>query len=161
MGTLVSQITSLMIVYSTFYSGADQRKHQSSASLAFVWGIHRWPVNSSHKWLVTWKMFPFDDIIMGYLLWLLRRIANICHSQDFIWILGYIRPCDNWTWLCDISCGTHTIDLALLPWQCWNKCVFDLFPLSGGCYLILWYVKLNFVPKHNTQWQLYVFLTKF
>ena len=39
--TMASQITSLTIVYSTLYSGADQRKHQSSASLAFVWGIHR------------------------------------------------------------------------------------------------------------------------
>ena len=46
------------------YSGADQRKHQSSASLAFVRGIHRWAVNSPHKWPVTRKMFPFDDVIM-------------------------------------------------------------------------------------------------
>ena len=38
MDTVGSQITSLTIVYSTVYSGADQRKHQSSASLAFVWG---------------------------------------------------------------------------------------------------------------------------
>ena len=65
MGTIVSQITSLTIVYSTVYSGADQRKHQSSASLAFVQGIHRGPVNSPHKWPVTRKMFPFDDVIMG------------------------------------------------------------------------------------------------
>ena len=50
--------------YSTVYSGADQRKHQSSASLAFVWGIDRWPVNSPHKGPVTRKMFPFDDVIM-------------------------------------------------------------------------------------------------
>ena len=41
MTTMASQITSLTIVYSTVYSDADQRKHQSSASLAFVWGIHR------------------------------------------------------------------------------------------------------------------------
>ena len=41
MGPIASQITSLMIVYSIVYSDADQRKHQSSASLAFVWGIHR------------------------------------------------------------------------------------------------------------------------
>ena len=59
MGTIASQITSLTIVYSTVYSGADQRKHQSSASLAFVWGIHRGPVNSPHKWPATQKMFPF------------------------------------------------------------------------------------------------------
>ena len=41
MSSIASQITSLTIVYSTGYSGADQRKHQSSASLAFAWGIHR------------------------------------------------------------------------------------------------------------------------
>ena len=64
MSTIVSQITSLAIVYSTVYSGADQRKHQSSASLAFVWGIHRGPVNPPHKRPVTRKMIPFDDVIM-------------------------------------------------------------------------------------------------
>ena len=73
MGAMASQITSLTIVYSTVYSGADQRKHQSSASLAFVWGIHWWPVNSPHKWPVTRKMFPFDDVIMKPMmaLWLI------------------------------------------------------------------------------------------
>ena len=50
--------------FSNFYSDADQRKHQSSASLAFVRGFHRGPVNSPHKWPVTRKMFPFDDVIM-------------------------------------------------------------------------------------------------
>ena len=64
MGAIASQITSLTIVYSTIYSGADQSKHQSSVSLDFVWGIHRGPVNSPHKWPVTRKMFPFDDVIM-------------------------------------------------------------------------------------------------
>ena len=64
MGAIASQITSLAIVYSIVYSGADQSKHQSSTSLAFVWGIHRGPVNSPHKWPVTRKMFPFDDVIM-------------------------------------------------------------------------------------------------
>ena len=63
-GAMASQITSITIVYSTIYSVADQRKHQSSASLAFVWGIHRWPVNSPHKGPVTRKMFPFDNVIM-------------------------------------------------------------------------------------------------
>ena len=63
-GSIASQITSLTIVYSAVYSDADQRKHQSSASLAFVRGIHRGPVNSPHKWPVTRKMFPFDDVIM-------------------------------------------------------------------------------------------------
>ena len=69
MGTMASQITSLIIVYSAVYSAADQRKHQSSASLAFVRGIHRGPVNSPHKWPVTRKMFPFDDFIMHKYAW--------------------------------------------------------------------------------------------
>ena len=64
MSTMASQITSLTIAYSTVYSGADRRKHQSSASLAFVWGSHRRPVNSPHKWPVTQKMFALDDVIM-------------------------------------------------------------------------------------------------
>ena len=64
MDSIASQITSLTIVYSAVYSAADQRKHQSSASLAFVRGIHRGPVNSPHKGPVTRKMFPFDDVIM-------------------------------------------------------------------------------------------------
>ena len=58
MSAMASQITSLTIVYSTVYLD-DQRKHQSSTSLAFV------PVNSPYKWPVTRKMFPFDDFIMG------------------------------------------------------------------------------------------------
>ena len=62
----VSQITSLTIVYSIIYSDADQNKHQSSASLAFVREIQRGPVNSPHKWPVTRKMFPFDDVIMTF-----------------------------------------------------------------------------------------------
>ena len=64
MGAMASQITSLTIVYSSIYPCADQRTHQSSAPLAFVRGIHRWPVNSPHKRPVTGKMFPLDDVIM-------------------------------------------------------------------------------------------------
>ena len=65
MGAIASQITRLTIVYySTVHLGADQRKHQSSAALAFVRGIRRGPVNSPNRWPVTQKMFPFDDVIM-------------------------------------------------------------------------------------------------
>ena len=64
MGTMASQITSLTIIYSTINWGTDQRKHQSSSSLAFVRGIHWWTVNALHKGPVTRNMFPFDDVIM-------------------------------------------------------------------------------------------------
>ena len=77
-----SQITSLTIVYSAVYSGADQRKHQSSASLAFVRGIHRGPVNSPQKGSVTRKMFPFDDVIMTECGWM-ACISLSTFSQSF------------------------------------------------------------------------------
>ena len=73
MGTMASQITSLTIVYSTVYSGTDQRKHQSSVSLVFVRRIHRWPVNSPHKGPVTREMFSIwwrhHSWIWGSLWW--------------------------------------------------------------------------------------------
>ena len=95
MGAMASQITSLAIIYSTVYSDADQRKHQSSASLAFVRGIHRGPVNSPHKWPVTWKMFPFDDVIMTIRLWV-RWVAmaintrGYCQAITFMYMKLYI-----------------------------------------------------------------------
>ena len=63
MSAMASHITGVSIVCSTVGSGADQRKHQSSASLAFVRGIHRWPVNSPHKGPATRKMYPSDYVI--------------------------------------------------------------------------------------------------
>ena len=76
MSLLAPQITSLTIVYLTIYSGPDQRKHQSFASLAFVRGIHRWPVNSPLKWPVTRKMFPFDDVMFSA-FWLHDNIQSV------------------------------------------------------------------------------------
>ena len=64
MSALASQITGVSIVWSSVRSGADQRKHQSSASLAFAQGIQRWPVDSPHRGPVTRKMFPFPDVII-------------------------------------------------------------------------------------------------
>ena len=62
---MVSQITGVSIVCSTVCSGTDQRKYQSSTSLAFVREIPWWQVDSPRKGPVTWKIFPFDDIIMA------------------------------------------------------------------------------------------------
>ena len=79
MGTIASQITSLTISFSTGYSDADQRKHKSAASLAFVRGIHRAPMISPHKWPVTRKMFPFDDVIMSPV-----NVSTSLRRTDFI-----------------------------------------------------------------------------
>ena len=68
MGAMASQITSPSIFYLIVYSYADQRKHQSSASLPFVRGLHQQPVNSPHKGPIRRKMFPIDDVIMQSIL---------------------------------------------------------------------------------------------
>ena len=83
MGAIVSQITSLTTVYSTVYSDPDQRNYQSSAPLAFVRGSHRWPVKFPHKWPVTRKMFPFDDVII-LILYALKFVV-ICFLVVISW----------------------------------------------------------------------------
>ena len=90
MGAMASQIISLTIVYPTVYSGADQRKHQSSASLAFVRRIHRWPVNSPHKWPVTRKMTSSWKCHNGPELE--RNRSDFCHVLAY-----YGMSTDQWT----------------------------------------------------------------
>ena len=89
MSVMASQITSLPIVYSTVYSGTDQRKHQSSASLAFCEG------NSPHKGPVTRKKFPFGDVIMHWpaVNWqraMYISAPNISAPKE--WHLGHLCP---------------------------------------------------------------------
>ena len=66
MGAMASELTGVSIVYSTVCPGADQKRHQSSASLVSIRGTHRWLLNSPYKGPVTRKMFPFDDVIMNH-----------------------------------------------------------------------------------------------
>ena len=102
MGTTAFQITRLMIVCSTVYLGRDQ----SSASLAFVRGIHRWPVNSLHKGPVTWKMFPFDDAIM------LEPMLTYCGNWNWNWNLHSVI----YTWKCR---------LCFVPWYVYASADLD------------------------------------
>ena len=93
MTTMASQITSLIVVYSTFYSDADHRKHQSSASLAFVWGSHY----LNHGWKVYWRIYaslglnelmmtnpqthvPFPDRIQ---LWFLSAFCSLYQEYSY------------------------------------------------------------------------------
>ena len=88
MSTKVSQITGVSIICLTVCLGEDQRKHQSSTSLAFVRGIHRWQVGSPHKGPVTRKMFPF---------W---RLHHEQHSNYMLRAILWLEPSDNFiiTW---------------------------------------------------------------
>ena len=88
--TVTSQTTSLTVVYSIVYSGADQGKHQSSASLAFVRGSHRDRWIPRRKGLVTRKMFSFDDVIMCLKSFLMdiKKIFILlsqCHGLLMAW----------------------------------------------------------------------------
>ena len=97
MSAMASKITGVSTVCSTICSGADQRKHQSSASLAFVRGIHRWPVNSPHKEPVTWKMH--DDVTM------LQMYCYDCGMEDIG--LASALPTVTATWCHSVSSGPY------------------------------------------------------
>ena len=84
MSAMAPQITSVNGLFRR-----RSKKHHSSASLAFVRGIHRWPVISAHKGPVTRKMFPVDDVIMApelsfnHMLWYIMT-ATLFGSQLFV-----------------------------------------------------------------------------
>ena len=144
MGTMASQINSLTIVYSNVYSGADQRKLQSSASLAFVRGIHRWPVNSPHKWPVTRKMFPFDDVIIYmcfiecYFMLQNRTVENLVpfglNEEPNVSPQWFNSPSEKncWSYWLDVNHDSITSDHHLLrQWRINTRCQSSSRPISA------------------------------
>ena len=150
MGTMVSQITSLNIVYSTVYSGADQRKHQSSASLAFVRGIHRWPVNSPHKGPATWKCFHLMMLSWKRNHNVNKIIGELMNHNDVM----KLKPISA---LLVLECGNppvdHTHKGPLIRWIFFllvvslktlltNQFIFQLFEALTVIYTCYVYLKL-------------------
>ena len=144
MSTMASQITSLPIVYSTVYSSANQRKHQSSASLAFLRGIHRWPVNSPHKGPVTWKMFPFDGVIMyaryqASVSWFNKVYTGIT-GPEYVWMkllrspsMGDIEPLTE-AWRSDfLSVGLDYVFLCSFHAYIWRSEGYGTKNFIGKC----------------------------
>ena len=111
--TVPSQITSVSFVFSTVCSGTDQGKHRSSASLAFVRGIHRWPVNSPHKGPVTRKMFSFDDVIIWYSTsnsitnYIDVVSSNTSKAFDRVHACELLRNCIIYGRISPLPCVTH------------------------------------------------------
>ena len=115
MSMMAYQITGILIVHSTVCSGADQRKRQISTLLAFVRGIHRWPVNSPCKGPVMRKMFPFDDVIMIQI--------NAGESFSLLWL-----------W-CKSQCNLHASLLIMSynnSFKCIDRCLLTLNLLTTG-----------------------------
>ena len=127
-----------MAVYSTVYSGADQRIYQSSTSLAFVRGIHRSPVNSPHKWPVTRKMFPFADVIMKGKPNIIKHWATMTWCTKIVpsakpLIAKYVLYHTlNYVLLDAITIAGPSITMGvLLHDRCWNKLLASKYGLSG------------------------------
>ena len=116
MSAMTSQFTGVSIVYSTVCSGADERKYQSSVSLAFVGGIHQWPVNSPQKGKITLKMFPFDDVIMLYSVH--SRLCKSTHRCICTWGLQFWRLWSWAFWPCRSWIATRGRLLSLRALQC-------------------------------------------
>ena len=143
MTAIASRITSLAIVYSTVYSGAHLRKHQSSASLAFVRGIHRGPVNFPHKWPVTRKMFPFDDVIM----------TNSHERQTYWWTppsLFFFAP---WKSSLIAMCLTPEIHnkAHILCMKIGMRCVFTNYLYLDECMISLEVLNCGTRPLRDTE----------
>ena len=143
MGAMVTQITSVSIVYSTVCSGVDQRKHQSSASLAFVRGIHRRRGNSPHKWSVTQNMFPFDDAIM-------RRQWYWCFNSRISWpqpqgwgLLSQFPPFRYFTNFLALSKQTLAIEYHVYIWQ-----VSPQLTCGDTCQIWMWFKESNMYFCH-------------
>ena len=148
MGAMASQITSLMIVRSTVYS--DQRKYQSSTSLAYVRGIHRWPVNSPHKFPVTRKMFPFDDDRCACCnlatTFIFTRLGQWAHKSFVIWI----PICGVW--------GTYqkTIDnIMTSPFSALLAICAGNSPVTKGQWrrTLIFYFDLRLKKRLSKQWR--------
>ena len=136
MSAMASQITGVSIVCWVVCSRADQSKHQSFTSLAFVRGIHRWPVDSPHKGPVTRGMFLFDDVIMNYfpyssdsfyLLWIDLSIPSVPVRKDknYNEIQERIDK-RSWFFSCEPMCGITSQLIGLsLDWIVDSRCHVD------------------------------------
>ena len=140
---------SLTVVYSIVYSGADQRKHQSSASLAFVRGIHRpGSVNSPHKGPVTWKMFPFDDVIMN-VVDLMPMKYHICKEPILLWVPAYVQKCNKDGYQTRKHRTQHARTQHTRFWECMTTQFYLCDPATTlGIY--------ENSSKHNTIYALYI-----
>ena len=137
MAKIASQITSLTIVYSTVYPDADRRQHQSSASLAFVRGIHRGPVNSPHKWPVTRKKFPFDDVIMSVCLF--KSFKLVCKD-----ILQFDHKASGHNQIADRILKTYQW-ITTTP----SYCIQSDRPCHGKEYPTTWQSEINVYNANN------------
>ena len=121
MSAIGSEITGVLIICLIVCPGTDQRKQQSSALLAFVRGIHRWPVNSPHKGPVMREIFPFDDVIM--IIFIMVFTVNV--------IFFFHEAC-----LLQQICYQHCASWLLMVWSFSTKAsvaAVSMHPCKSSC----------------------------
>ena len=151
MGAVASQITSLAVVYSTIYSGADQRKHQSSASLTILRGIYRWPVNSLHNASIWWRHH------VGLLDWYPLILVK---SVQFIWRLTtlnkiYVYPIFRYAGLISLKdkapresfVNRRQGDIKRMKDQYWPH-RFHIYNFDAAMYPSPEYLNANVIYQH-------------
>ena len=149
MNTMASQITSVSIVCSTVFSGANQRKHQSSLSLAFVRGIHQWQVDSPHKGPVTWKMFLFHDFSMGItfgkiIIWKMRIFFCDFIETYYVFVTCILQcTVSSWNILyakCNVWYSQHSHFLSCIHMTCrilrLSSAIILIYTLTSGKQVI-------------------------
>ena len=160
----------------------ESKKHQSSVSLAFVRGIHRWPVKSPHKRPVTRKIIPFDDVIMNHTIFhdLVNQLSyneksvlrwNIAVHESSQWKYMCSRAIAHWAlqswrnWQSKYKMGLIPTSL---PWRKWNN-VTEIFHLlyvfqtpkfsisTANVYGLVWCIFVNIIspPTKFDQYQNY------
>ena len=144
---MASQITGVSIVYSTICSGANQRKHQSSVSLAFVKGTHWWQVNSPHKGPVLGNMFPSiwwchhetGDLMQDFICWQRATTADLYQTNSMSWY-----SMSSWLYQEGLSPIWMTCESGLH----WSTCLLLMEAADGGfslretCYISTQYITI-------------------
>ena len=148
MNTMASQITGVSIVCSAVCSGTDQRKHKSSASLAFVRGssaslafvrgIHWWPVDSPHKGPVTRKMFLFDDVIMT------ERCCDIYRWSNDQGHFPYAQCTANWA-----TNNNILGEMEMFPAAWINEDLRRAWISNHITQWTAWYMQQNMMSSHH------------
>ena len=174
MGTLASQIASLTIVFSTVYSDTDQRKRQSSASLAFVRGIPRtngqWRGKCfrlmTSSWLgqvIAWSLTPRSHylnkcwLIIKRNLWhwsrnYLTRIADVVSTKHAFTHMKYI--------FCNMYIAeshlTLSQDLSEISEKLWNVfepiACFHYYEIATQMHLVKSALLKYFSGTHKVVW---------
>ena len=137
------------------------KKHQSSATLAFVRRIHRWPVDSRHKGPATQRMFPFDDVIVSSYMYCGRSWECYCGTTMYEWI-GPLTSCisiimKTWTsWRLKPPFVQRFIQITAKQISTLRTAVFPCLWRYHVFHIYLYLYWTDFFSSYCTHWSLFI-----